>query len=968
MLIDTHSIDEGLDRKQLAQLKQRFLSLNQQRFERACSSLAERQQQFILLLPLLFHTNHPMLPGYISGSTPAGIYGFKPDKETLRMARILARSFQYTRDLTEKTPGIEALFLMGSAGSIAQSDTSDLDIWVCHNPQLDRRGYQALERKCELISQWAAQHIHLETHFYLMTGDSFQGGKFSSMSSEASGSAQHYLLLDEFYRTALWIAGKVPLWWFVPDSQEKNYADYTQQLLGKRFIKAADVIDFGGLPEIPPNEFIGAGIWQLYKAIESPYKSVLKLLLLEVYAAYLASGSDEKNTEPLALTFKRKIYEKEPDVNALDPYVMIYDRVQEYLRTCGQETRIELVRRCFYFKANKPLSRKSAHAKKTWQHQLLDSIVKSWGWSSQQLQLLDNRAYWKSPHVIAERALLVNELNHSYRLLSDLNKQLGLHAAISADELMILGRKLHAAFERKAGKIEWINPGISRDLSESSLCILESRSDVGEVWQLLRGNQQELSSRTMDVEPVKRARSLVELLLWCQVNGILVLGTQIDIVSQRWQFTSLQKQQLLQTLQQWLPESPALVPHHAFTSSAQTEKVLMLFNLGIEPQAELHKKGMHMLSNQSDPLGYSGFKENLVLTVDIVQLNSWGELVVRRYDKEALVNALLHYLRLVPPGKSGTEPELSIRCFSISQGANIAQRLTDLWRDIITCYYSGARPLASRYILEMGEEYLLLQFLQQQPQLHRYGSYEKLLEKLSQPQMDYSPVVVDRYGLRDKPLAAISQLLKIPAIYLFYQIDLQDPHQAQVTVVDEKGSLFFTQVNYYNQQTFLKPLLGFIRNSLQRQQWFGQTVGAQLLDNIQVYAIESANKHLLSSSRHTPWIVQPRALPSSLGVGFFMNIKAVAEWDSAGAMGFTIFCNEQEFSTLVYGNNLFTSVAEYIVSHRPSGEHYPCYITDLDLSLCRESLAQQTGLQLSHYLHIKSDLEQRLNNALQGLH
>jgi adenylate cyclase, class 1 len=209
-VIDTHHIDEGLDRKQLAQLKQRFLNLNQQRFERACTSLSERQQQFILLLPLLFHVNHPMLPGYISGSTPAGIYGFKPDKETLRMARILARSFQYTRDFTEKTLGIEALFLMGSAGSIAQSDTSDLDIWVCHNPHLNSAQYQALERKCELISQWAAQYIHLETHFFLMTGDSFQNGKCSNLSSEASGSAQHYLLLDEFYRTALWIAGKVP--------------------------------------------------------------------------------------------------------------------------------------------------------------------------------------------------------------------------------------------------------------------------------------------------------------------------------------------------------------------------------------------------------------------------------------------------------------------------------------------------------------------------------------------------------------------------------------------------------------------------------------------------------------------------------------------------------------------------------------------------------------------------------------
>jgi adenylate cyclase class 1 len=113
--------------------------------------------------------------------------------------------------------------------------------------------------------------------------------------------------------------------------------------------------------------------------------------------------------------------------------------------------------------------------------------------------------------------------------------------------------------------------------------------------------------------------------------------------------------------------------------------------------------------------------------------------------------------------------------------------------------------------------------------------------------------------------------------------------------------------------------------------------------------------------------VQQRLLPSPVGMGFFMNIKAIAELEE-GVMSFTIFCNEQEFSALVYGDGLFKVVAQYIVAHRPSGEFYPCYITDLDLSLCHESLAQQTGLQLSHYLHIKAELEQELNRALKALH
>src|SRR5690606_4082242 len=190
---------------------------------------------------------------------------------------------------------------------------------------------------------------------------------------EASGSAQHFLLLDEFYRTALWLAGKVPLWWFVPASQERDYDQFAQTLLNKRFLRAADVIDFGGIAQIPHNEFIGAGIWQVYKGIEAPYKSVLKLLLLETYAR-------DAEAEPLALDFKRQVFNREPEANRLDTYVMIYQRIQDYLLRHGQTQRLELVRRCFYFKVNKPLTRASRGPEKSWQRQLLEAMVAEWKW------------------------------------------------------------------------------------------------------------------------------------------------------------------------------------------------------------------------------------------------------------------------------------------------------------------------------------------------------------------------------------------------------------------------------------------------------------------------------------------------------------------------------------------------------------------------------------------------------------
>ncbi|MFH7611868.1 class I adenylate cyclase, partial [Pseudomonas syringae pv. tagetis] len=46
--------------------------------------------------------------------------------------------------------------------------------------------------------------------------------------------------------------------------------------------------------------------------------------------------------------------------------------------------------------------------------------------------------------------------------------------ALTARDLTLLGRRLYAAFERKAGKGEFINPGIAPDLAEDTLTLVHS--------------------------------------------------------------------------------------------------------------------------------------------------------------------------------------------------------------------------------------------------------------------------------------------------------------------------------------------------------------------------------------------------------------------------------------------------------------------------------------------------------------
>ena len=70
-----------------------FNSLNRTRLERL-RELAPNQHEFVFdLLPLLFHINSKLLPGYISDDTPFGIVDYRPEQHTLDQAQKYRKGF-----------------------------------------------------------------------------------------------------------------------------------------------------------------------------------------------------------------------------------------------------------------------------------------------------------------------------------------------------------------------------------------------------------------------------------------------------------------------------------------------------------------------------------------------------------------------------------------------------------------------------------------------------------------------------------------------------------------------------------------------------------------------------------------------------------------------------------------------------------------------------------------------------------
>ncbi|WP_455884205.1 class I adenylate cyclase [Pseudomonas spelaei] len=940
----THEIrpdlDEGIDRKVLAQLRARFMALNEGRMARAIEGLTPRQQSVLTLLPLFFHVNHPLLPGYVSGSTPAGLSNFEPDAQALTEAQRLTRSFSYKPRPVNQPKPIHGLFLMGSLGTLAQADQSDMDVWVCHAPELGEGEQAELRKKCQLLEAWALS-MGAEAHFFLIEPTRFVlGERDTQLSSDDCGTTQHYLLLDEFYRTAIWLAGRTPIWWLVPVYEETRYAEFTHTLISKRFIRADETLDLGHLARIPPGEFIGAGLWQLFKGIESPYKSVLKLLLTEVYA------SEHPNVQCLSLRFKQAVFANQMDLDELDPYIVVYRRIEEYLNARNEPERLELVRRALYLKVNRKLTAGQRTA--SWQRLLLERLAHEWGWDQRQLALLDSRSQWKVRQVAAERRALVNELNYSYRFLTQFARNEQTVSLINKRDLNVLGRRLYAAFERKAGKVEFINPGIAPDLAEDTLTLVQSpnRKEPGQYhWGLYNGNLTALEWEHF--APIKRSRDLLEMLTWCHRNGVIDSSTRLALHPGTSDMTEFELFNLLGSLQQTIALPLTTVDEVSLLRSAVPEEVLLLINVGVDPLKHHRDLNILMTTERTDSLSYAGVRDNLVLTLDQVTLNSWNEVMVSRYDgPHALLDCLRDYLNQLPPTHL---PRLRVRCFCHNRAQFIAQRVEDIFDTAQNLLLGQSNH---RYLLQVQQHYHVIELTPRQATHVSLPTQDALIAYLSEELASYSPLHLDAMALEDHDLALLLPMGTADCVQVFYRV-----HEdfAQLYVLDEFNALWQQRLPFHDEQSLLAPLQRFLQSIIYRRE------ALSTLDPQQpTSAVQTLFYQLLPSGNNRARIIEPRPAPQNPANKPFYDVQAIIGKAAPGQVGITLYCNQREYCELEFGDQLFAVVAQEIIGQRRETERYRCYITDLDLSGLLGDVQSPSNL----YLRYKAELELSLNEAL----
>lgn len=730
----------------LETLVRRYDELNRLKTERALGIMSRYGQQVFHLLPVLLHFNHPLLPGYVSGRVPHGICHFIPNGEQQSFIDDICLTAHCSGGLATTECSILGLYTMGSTSSIGQCCHSDLDIWVCHSAALDSERLEMLEHKCLLLSRWAEQR-GTEVNFFLIPENKFRQSNSAEMEGESCGSAQHLLLLDEFYRSAMCLAGKRLLWYLVPLEQDEHYDDYVASLFRSGALNPEEWLDLGSFNRIPAEEYFGSALWQLYKGIDSPYKAVLKTVLMEAYS------HEYPETKLLSVESKRWFQHNESMSYRLDGYCLMLDKVTNYLKSIGDMQRLDLVRRCFYLKVCDGLSDHGP----TWRREQLVQLVSYWGWSEEKIRHLDHRRDWKVGEVKVAYAELLEALMQSYRNLILFARRNNISESINPEDIGILSRKLYAAFESLPGKVQRINLKIAPDLGEPDLSFIQvphgRLNRAG--WYLYKHSLE--PGDIIGRAPLEYNGYISKLVAWSYFNGLMTTQSRVHLFNQGSDLHIDNLHQFCRDLSNTFPVKYPAASNLALSRPCEIRQLAIFLNLEVDPSSHWVGQVIEFDANTADIFSFGRNQECLVGTIDLVYRNSWSEIRTLHFrGEEAVVDALTTILGKMHQDAAAPE-RIEVFCYSQHFRSLVRARFQQLMAECIELRLARDKPRLVK-TLALGQEKYGIFFerrgvsvkkLENAVDFYRHISHNKLDHlplRLDKTHSQHLPAIVDAYA------------------------------------------------------------------------------------------------------------------------------------------------------------------------------------------------------------------------------
>ena len=619
------------DMEALHDNRQSFLRFNRFKIHRNLVTLSEIDQTIFLIIPRLLHIHQEGLPGYFEGDPPCGIHNFTLDQEAQYALEKMFPNVILRRNVN-LNPVIHTALLMGSVGSIAQTKKSDLDYTLLINKSdFTEESMKLFQKKLNLIETWTWDNYSLETHFFINDSQEVKNNIFGESDSESTGSALAKLLKEEMYRTMIIVAGKIPFWLISPvDSDDDKYDELYQKLQnGDTLLKQEEFIDMGNVDDISQGEYFGGAVWALIKSFKSPFKTLMKMGILEEYMF----GDTKFNL--LCHQVKDKYFNDVPYLD-IDPYLVMFERVQQFFKETKDEESVDALRHAFYLKVGTQIEPDElGKGSKIWRKNTLINMLKEWGWDAKKLERLNDYSNWQMMHKVDLGNRINKILMASYKNISEKNKTLDpSESLITEKDTHLLGRKLFSFYRAAPNKVENLGALVDGKTAETELTFLlqQKTSRDKATWYLIRGRTRESLDQIKDDDIIKKSKTLTFLMAFTVFNNLYNEDTKIILRADEGAMKDSDLAVLLDQIRQFIASTNiAALSNEDLLDDAKVNQLFMLIDFGTPPPPEITMGNIKDCKNNDELNKFITGRIERIKRITTTYLNSWGELFCKTY-------------------------------------------------------------------------------------------------------------------------------------------------------------------------------------------------------------------------------------------------------------------------------------------------------------------------------------------------
>jgi len=365
-------------------------------------------------------------------------------------------------------------------------------------------------------------------------------------------------------------------------------------------------IDLGDIHAIPTSEYYGASIWQMFKWLKSPFKSVIKMALLEKYIYEYGKESllcnkykDEWMNSGTRLQLAQN-----------DSYYILLNNLIRYFEAFGDKDTVSLLLACFFLKLG--ISKDSEIDKTVFglRKILLEQCMLKWGWSKTRIFEIGGFKTWQYADIAKLSSTIEKFMIQKYKAINiSFEQNFKGRFMISPEDRTVLGRKIFIEFSKqpgKVGKVLLISKS-DRHFQGLQLKYVKNTDEIG-TWELINKNTR---SHQHQEEFLVKAHTIEEIGAWLMNNELYNEDAVIHLIPNPTYVTFDDIRKLFKTMHEFF--SPALKKEAGFDQLLLKSRVVSLF-ISIN--------------------FYAPRQQHNVTQYTAVYMNSWGEMFCRFFYSE----------------------------------------------------------------------------------------------------------------------------------------------------------------------------------------------------------------------------------------------------------------------------------------------------------------------------------------------